>query len=82
MHNPHPHAERHAEVQAEVAEADQITLARAIMAVAAMHEPGPDGECRWCRSRRRWRRRPGPCRTWRVIRAELRTGGRPHWVPA
>ncbi|HEX5495577.1 MAG TPA: hypothetical protein VFX70_13490 [Mycobacteriales bacterium] len=78
------HAEVYAEVQAEVADAGAITLARTIMALAAMHEPGPDGRCRWCRSHRRWRRRrrPGPCRTWRVIRAELRTGGPPRWVPA
>ncbi|HEX5494345.1 MAG TPA: hypothetical protein VFX70_07220 [Mycobacteriales bacterium] len=67
-----------------VAGAHHDDLARTVLAIAAMHEPEPGGHCRWCQPQARWwRRRPaGPCRTHRVIVAELRTIGRPRWMSA
>ncbi|HEX5497136.1 MAG TPA: hypothetical protein VFX70_21445 [Mycobacteriales bacterium] len=67
-----------------LAGADHTELARTVLAVAAMHEPGTHGRCRYCQSRRwPWSRRPrGHCPTRRVIVAELRTGRPPKWMPA
>lgn len=66
------------DVAALLADAPPHVWGRTVLAVAAMHEPYPDGRCRWCRPDRRWwrvRRRPvGDCRTRRVILAELRAG--------
>ncbi|HEX5496868.1 MAG TPA: hypothetical protein VFX70_20090 [Mycobacteriales bacterium] len=69
-----------------LAGADQTELSRTVLAVAAMHEPGADGRCRYCRpgrTRRLWWRRPAAeCPTRRVIIAELRTRTGPHWTSA
>lgn len=72
------------DVAALVADATPTVLGRTVLAVAAMHEPNECGRCPWCHPAARWwRRRPsGPCRTRRVIVAELRTGVGPHWVSA
>ncbi|HEX5496541.1 MAG TPA: hypothetical protein VFX70_18420 [Mycobacteriales bacterium] len=67
-----------------LAGADREELARTVRAVAAMHEPGRSGRCRYCQRRAGWwwRRGPGSCQTSRVIVAELTTNGRPRWMPA
>lgn len=67
-----------------LADAPPEVLGRAMLAVAAMHEPDESGRCRWCGPhprfwRRRRRRCAEPCRTHRVIVAELRTGIGPLW---
>lgn len=56
-------------------------LARTVLAVAAMHEPGPHGRCPHCQPRR-WRRPTGPCPTHRLVTAELTTLGPPSWRSA
>lgn len=66
-----------------LADAPPEVQGRALLAVAAMHEPDESGRCRWCGPRPRfWRRRRRSaelCRTHRVIVAELRAGISPLW---
>lgn len=60
-----------------IAEAPPEVLGRAMLAVAALHEDGPDGRCPVCaecrpRRWRWWRRSPGhPCPTRRAMVTEL-----------
>jgi hypothetical protein len=75
---PGPDAEAERPGLAElIAEAPPEVLGRAMLAVAALPEDGPDGRCPVCaecrpRGWRWWRRSPGyPCPTRRVMVTEL-----------
>ena len=60
-----------------IVDAAPEVLGRTVLAVAALHEPGPEGYCPVCaecrpRRWRWWRKAPGyPCPTRRAMAAEL-----------